>query len=130
LFGLLLGYGIYFKGLSTGFEMLLYWFLINGVLSAIGTALAFGHPVSILTAFLAAPFTSLNPAIAAGWVAGYVEAKVRNPKVKDFEDLGKIEKIRGYWKNNVTRVLLVVVFANLGSTIGTFVALPYLVSLL
>ncbi|MFH1424578.1 MAG: TraB/GumN family protein [archaeon] len=123
-------YGIVSKGLGTGLEMFMYWFLINGVLSAIGAAAAGGHPVSIASAFLAAPFTSLNPAIAAGWVAGYVEAKVRKPKVADFEDLNKMGRLRDWWKNRVTRTLLVVIFANLGSSIGTFAALPYLLSLL
>lgn len=130
LFVLLLGYGFFTKGAGVTFEMLMWWFLINGTLSAIGTAAAFGHPYSIVSAFLAAPFTSLNPMVAAGWVAGYVEASVRKPKVKDFERLNRLDKLRDYWKNSVTRVLLVVVFANLGSTIGTVIALPYLMSLL
>lgn len=130
LFALLIGYGIFAKGLLTGAEMFVWWFLLNGIFSAIGVAVAFGHPLSILSAFLAAPFTSLNPAVAAGWVAGYVEAKVRKPKVKDFEALNRMEGMKAWWKNRVTRVLLVVVFANLGSTIGTVIALPYLLSLL
>jgi pheromone shutdown protein TraB len=68
-------------------EMIQRWFLINGTLSAIGTAIAFGHPITIATAFVAAPFTSLNPAVAAGWVAGLVEAFLRKPQVRDFENL-------------------------------------------
>ena len=130
LFAMLIGYGFYARGAGVSLEMLKWWFLINGTLSAIGTAAAFGHPASVIAAFLAAPFTSLNPMVAAGWVAGYVEAKVRKPRVKDFEGLNRLERFRDYWKNSVTRVLLVVVFANLGSTIGTVVALPYLMSLL
>lgn len=130
LFAFLITYGFFARGFATGFEMLWYWFIINGTLSAIGVLLAFGHPLSIGTAFLAAPFTSLNPAIAAGWIAGYVEVKLRNPKVKDFENLNQLRRIRDYWENGVTRILLVVVFGNVGSTIGTFVALPYLASLL
>ena len=67
-------------------------------------------------------FTSLNPAIAAGWVAGLVEAYLRKPQVRDFENLGDdISHLKGFWRNNITRVLLVVIFANLGSAIGTFV---------
>lgn len=110
-------------------DALLWWFLINGSLSAIGTAIARGHPLSILTAFVAAPLTSLNPAIAAGWVAGYVEFKIRKPVVKDFQNLGKIEDLKGFFNNRVIRLLMVVALANLGSMIGTFVALPYLLSL-
>jgi pheromone shutdown-related protein TraB len=130
LFAVLVGYGLLTKGAGVTASMLLWWFLINGSLSAIGTALAFGHPASVLAAFLAAPLTSLNPLVAAGWVAGWVQARVKNPRVRDFEGLNKLNGFRDYWKNDVTRVLLVVIFANLGSTIGTVVALPYLLSLL
>jgi pheromone shutdown-related protein TraB len=129
LLGLLV-YGFATKGLGTTLNMLMWWFLINGTLSALGALIALGHPLSILTAFLAAPFTSVNPLLAAGWFAGYVEAKIRNPKVKDFKNLNKLDSVKAYWKNQVTRILLVVAFANLGSIIGTFIALPVVMSLL
>jgi len=105
-----------------------WWFIINGSLSAIGAAIARGHPLSIGTAFLAAPLTSLNPAIAAGWVAGYVEAKLRTPVVKDFKELSKIENFKEFWNNRVIRLLMVVALANLGSMIGTIIAFPYIAS--
>lgn len=108
---------------------LLMWFLINGSLSALGTAIARGHPLSILTAFVAAPLTSLNPAIAAGWVAGYVEFKLRKPVVKDFQTLSKMDSTKDFFNNKVIRLLMVVALANVGSMIGTFIALPYLISL-
>ena len=117
----LIGYGFYAVDTDVSIEMMQRWFLINGTLSAIGTAIAFGHPITIATAFVAAPFTSLNPAVAAGWVAGLVEAFLRKPQVRDFEDLAEdITHLKGFWKNNITRILLVVMFANLGSAIGTF----------
>ena len=117
----LIGYGFYAVDTDVSIEMIQRWFLINGTLSAIGTAIAFGHPITIATAFVAAPFTSLNPAVAAGWVAGLVEAFLRKPQVRDFEDLAEdITHLKGFWKNNITRILLVVIFANLGSAIGTF----------
>ncbi len=108
---------------------LLWWFLINGSLSALGTLIARGHPLSILTAFVAAPLTSLSPAVAAGWVAGYVEFKLRKPVVKDFKNLSKLDSTKDFFNNRVVRLLMVVALANLGSMIGTFVALPYLFSL-
>jgi pheromone shutdown-related protein TraB len=107
-------------------NVFLWWFLIIGGFSAIGTLIARGHPFSILTAFVAAPFTALHPAIAAGWVAGYVEAKLRTPVVKDFQDLSKIEGFKDFWNNKVIRLLMVVALANLGSMIGTIVAFPYI----
>ena len=117
----LIGYGFFAVDTDVSIEMIQRWFLINGSLSALGTAIAFGHPITIATAFVAAPFTSLNPAVAAGWVAGLVEAFLRKPQVRDFENLADdITHLRGFWQNNITRILLVVMFANLGSAIGTF----------
>ena len=103
-------------------DILLWWFLINGSLSALGAAIARGHPLTILTAFLAAPLTSLNPAVAAGWVAGYVESKIRPPVVRDFKNLSKIDSFKEFWNNKVIRLLMVVALANLGSMFGTFIA--------
>ncbi len=121
---------------STGFDpwnkikdIFLIWFLIHGILSGIGVAIARGHPLSILTAFVAAPFTSLEPFFAPGWFAGLVEAKLRKPVIKDFQELSKIESVRGFLKNKVIRLLMVVALGNLGSIIGTIIALPWILSL-
>ena len=117
----LIVYGFFTVDTDVSIEMIQRWVLINGTLSALGTAAAFGHPITIAVAFIAAPFTSLNPTIAAGWVAGLVEALLRKPQVRDFESLADdITHLRGFWQNNITRILLVVIFANLGSAIGTF----------
>jgi len=110
-------------------DIFLVWFLVHGILSAVGAAIARGHPLSILTAFLAAPFTSLEPFFAPGWFAGLVEAKLRKPVVKDFQDLSKIESMRDFFKNKVIRLLMVVALANLGSIIGTIIALPWILGL-
>lgn len=107
---------------SAGLQQTISWFLWNGTLSAIGTAIAFGHPLAIITAFIAAPITSLTPLLAAGWFAGIVQAYFRRPNVRDFETLAEdVFHVKGFWHNKVTRVLLVVILANLGSSIGTFV---------
>jgi pheromone shutdown-related protein TraB len=120
--------GFFYGGKDVGGEMLLLWVLANAIFAGIGALLAFCHPVTFLSAIVAAPLTSLNPMIAAGWVAGLVEASIRKPKVSDLEDLPKdILSVRGFWKNKVTRILMLVVFANLGSSIGTFVALPLMI---
>ncbi|MFP4460791.1 MAG: TraB family protein, partial [Thermotogota bacterium] len=88
----------------------------------LGALAALAHPLSILTAFAIAPITSLNPLLAAGWFAGLVEALIRKPSVKDFETLSEdVMSFKGFWKNKVTKVLLVVILANVGSTIGTLV---------
>ncbi|SJZ45011.1 TraB/GumN family protein [Garciella nitratireducens] len=107
---------------SKGIDQIISWILWNGSLSAIGTIIAGGHILSILTAFLVAPITSLNPLLAAGWFAGFTESFIRKPRVKDFKNLTEdISTIKGFWKNRVTKILLVVILANLGSVIGTWI---------
>ncbi len=124
-------WGFYHGGAHVGGDMIIWWILANGILAGLGAAIALAHPLTILSSILAAPLTSLNPMIAAGWVSGLVEAFSRKPKVRDFENLPKdIVSIKGFWKNKITRILLVVVFTNLGSSIGTFVAIPLMVKVL
>jgi len=122
---LLILLGFFFGGADTGTSMLTWWVLANGVLAGVGAAVAMAHPLTVLSSILAAPLTSLNPMIAAGWVAGLVEAFSRKPRVRDLEGLPEdILSMRGFWRNKVTRILLVVVFTNIGSSLGTFVAIP------
>lgn len=123
--------GFFIGGSKTGKDMVVWWLLANGILAGVGALAALAHPLTIVSSILAAPLTSLNPMVAAGWVSGLVEAFSRRPRVIDFENLQEdIHSLRGFWKNKVTRVLLVVVFTNLGSSIGTFVAIPLMVKAL
>jgi pheromone shutdown-related protein TraB len=119
----LLAVGFFKGGAEHSVESIYIWILVNGILSAAGTAIAFGHPITILSAFVGAPITSLNPMIAAGWVAGLVQAWIKKPTVHDLEDLpNAISSLKGFWLNPVSRILLVVVLANLGSTLGTIIS--------
>ncbi|MBN1102675.1 MAG: TraB/GumN family protein [Deltaproteobacteria bacterium] len=123
--------GFYTSGTSTGTDMIVWWAITTGALSGLGAAMALGHPLTILSAVLSAPLTTLHPLIAAGWVAGLVEALLGRPKVKDFQNLLEdITSLKGFWKNKITRILLVVIFTNLGASIGTFVAIPLMIKLL
>ncbi|XXM74598.1 TraB/GumN family protein [Lysinibacillus sphaericus] len=107
---------------DAGLQQSISWILWNGGFSALGVAIALGHPLAILTAFIAAPITSLNPLLAAGWFAGAVQAYFKRPNVADFDRLSEdVLSIKGFWSNKVTRVLLIVVLANLGSSLGTFI---------
>jgi pheromone shutdown-related protein TraB len=116
-------YGFFHSGARHSLESISIWILVNGILAAVGAALALGHPLTVLSAFVAAPITSLNPTIAAGWVSGLVQAWVKKPTVADLEELPEaISSVRGFWTNPVSRILLVVVFSNLGSTLGTFIS--------
>lgn len=127
----LIGYGFLRADPEVSWQMVKIWVLANGTLSALGALLALAHPLTILIAFVAAPFTSLNPMVAAGWVAGLSEALLKRPRVRDFETLpADIVTLRGFWRNGITHILLVVALANVGSSIGTFVGLPLMSALL
>jgi pheromone shutdown-related protein TraB len=127
----LMAAGFYGSGLEVGAHMIKWWILTTGVLAGLGAAAALSHPLTILAAALSAPITCLHPMIAAGWVAGLVEAILGKPKVRDFESLlNDISTIKGFWRNKITRILLVVVLTNLGASIGTFVAIPLMLKAL
>ncbi|MFC4736638.1 TraB/GumN family protein [Bacillus daqingensis] len=107
---------------AAGLEQTISWLLWNGSFSALGAAIAFGHPLAVLTAFVIAPLSSLNPLMAAGWFSGFVQAYIRRPNVGDLEVLSDdVQSLKGFWQNKVTRVLLVVILTNIGSTLGTFI---------
>lgn len=118
----LIGYTL-LQSTQMGLQQIKSWFLWNGTLSALGTLLCASHPLTVLTALIAAPFTSLNPLLAAGWFAGLAEAFLRKPKVSDFSSLTEdVSTLKGFYKNRVTHILLVVIMANLFSTLGTIIS--------
>ncbi|HIF05081.1 MAG TPA: TraB/GumN family protein [Candidatus Poseidoniales archaeon] len=98
------------------------WLLINAGLAALGALLARGHPLAILTAAIASPITSLNPMLAAGWFAGLVQLKVAQPSTRDLQDFLKLDRVSLFWRNKVGRVLLVTALANIGSSVGAWIA--------
>lgn len=109
--------------LQTGLRQLSTWVLWTGALAALFTALSLGHPLSILTSFVAAPFTTLHPLLACGWFAGLVEATIKKPAVKDIQNIQTdILSIKGVFKNRFLKTVLVVFMANIGGSIGTFIA--------
>lgn len=124
-------FGFFSGGTHSGTDMITLWIAANGILAGLGAVIALAHPLTILASIVAAPLTSLNPMIAAGWVSGLVEAFTRKPKVIDFENLqNDILSVQGFWRNSVTRILLVVVLTNLGSTLGTMVAIPLMLKVI
>ncbi len=120
--------GFTFGGVEKTGNALVAWVLANGILSALGSLIALGHPLTILASFIAAPITSLNPTIGAGMVAGLVQIYLVRPKVIDFENVSDdASSPKMWWKNRLTRTLLVTILASLGSSIGTFVAFPFII---
>lgn len=120
LVGFIIGFS---KSADLGLQLVLDWVLINGGLSALGAMIALGHPFTVIGAFIAAPLTSLNPTIGAGMVTAAIETYMRKPKVEDFSRLrSDTTSVKGWWKNRVTRVLLVFILSTLGSAAGTYLA--------
>lgn len=120
-------FGIYRSGFDTILEMGKIWILANGVLAALGAIAALAHPLTILISFVGAPITSLNPTIGVGMVAGLLEYVFRTPRVLDMESLNTdILSLKGWYRNRVTRILLVFFLSSLGSSVGTFLAIPWL----
>ena len=118
----LIGYTL-MQSTQMGLQQIKSWFLWNGLLSAFGTLLCSSHPLTVLTALVAAPFTSLNPLLAAGWFAGLTEAVLRKPKVSDFSNLSEdVATFKGFYKNRVTHILMVVIMANIFSSIATIIS--------
>jgi len=103
---------------------LLEFVLLTGGLAFAGSLLAGSKIPSAITAFIVAPFTAIHPLLAAGWFAGIVEAKLRGVSMEDLASLSKSESLRDMWNNNLFRILLVVVGANIGTTIGVFLSIP------
>lgn len=111
------------RNTELGWQLVIEWFLINGILSGGATILALAHPVTVIATFFAAPLTSLNPTIGAGFVAAGVELYMRKPKVRDFSTLRHdVTQLKGWWKNRVSRTLLMFILATVGSAVGTWVA--------
>ncbi len=122
---LVMGLMAYFLTTGEGIdivELFTVWTLANAVFAAIGCILARGHILAILTAALASPITSLNPTLAAGWFAGYVQLKVAEPTTEDLQNFLKLDRFGLFWSNRAGKVLLVTALTNLGSMAGAWVA--------
>lgn len=109
--------------IQTGLQQLSVWVLWTGVLAAGFTALSLGHPLSIITSFLAAPFTTIHPLLACGWFTGIVEASLKKPTVQDVQNISAdIFSFKGFFRNRFLKIILVVMMANIGASIGTLIA--------
>jgi len=122
---LVMGLMAYYLSTGSDIDMVQFftvWTIANAVFAAIGCILARGHPFAILTAALASPITSLNPALAAGWFAGYVQLKMAEPSAEDLAEFLKLDNLGMFWSNKAGRVLMVTALTNLGSMAGAWVA--------
>lgn len=123
----LLAAGFFTGGAVNSFDMLIRWLLWNGSLAALGTIIALGHPVAVITAFVGAPVATINPFIGVGLFSGLAQAWIRKPQVRDMEHLATdVTSIRGFYKNRISHVLLIFFLSSFGGAIGNFIAVPAL----
>ncbi|MEM8962589.1 MAG: TraB/GumN family protein [Acidobacteriota bacterium] len=112
----------YTQGTDAAGANISFWILANGIPAAIGAILALSHPLTILTAFLASPLTSLTPLIGASYVCAFVQVYMRPPTVGELRHVGQdIGKIHKWWSNRLLKVFLAFLLPGLGSTIGSWV---------
>ena len=117
------------KGPEAAGENALFWILANGIPSGFGGLLAMAHPLTVLTAFVSAPFTSLTPVIGVGYVTAFVQAYLQPPIVRDFQTVAEDIAIPGrWWKSRLLRVFLAFLLPTIGSIIGTWVGGTRIVS--
>lgn len=119
--------GFVFFGKDKGFDIVITWLISNGIPSGIGALIALAHPVTIIVSIAAAPITSLNPTIGAGMVAAICEWFIKKPRIGDAEGLGNdIATFRGWYKNRISHILLILLFVSLGSVLGSLLIFPVL----
>ncbi|MFO0750129.1 MAG: TraB/GumN family protein [Myxococcota bacterium] len=111
-------------------ELLLAWILPTSLASGLGALLVGGKPLSILSALLCSPITTIHPLIASPMIVGPVEAWVRKPTVEDCENIHRdVQTFRGFFRNPFTRTLIVALAAGLGSAIGAWIGLSWVISI-
>ena len=115
---------LFYRNAMMGWHALRDWVIYTAVLSALGAAVAGGHPLSVLTAAVMGPLKPLRPpGLSSGVFSGMVEAWLRKPRVADFQSLRKdLLHVSGWWRNRVARTLLVFMLTNLGTIAGEYLA--------
>ena len=118
---------IFFLAIINGIDIqggLIEFILIGGGMAFLGSILSGSKIQSAIVGFIVAPLTIIHPLLAAGWFSGLTEAKYRKIRKSDISNLGKIESLKDLWRNNIFRILLVVLGTNIGVSIATLVILP------
>jgi pheromone shutdown-related protein TraB len=114
---------LFYRGAEFGADALWIWVLCTGIGAAIGALAAGGHPLSAAAAFIVAPLKPFRPGVPVGAASAGVEVWIHRPRVADFDSLrDDVIHWTGWWKNRISRTLLVFVFSNMGMMFGTWVA--------
>ena len=110
-------------GHALGRDLLLQWVVWTCGLTAFGALLAGANPLSLLAGALVAPFKPFRPGLPSGMFSALVELRLRKPAYPDFLALrDDAQTLRGWYRNRVTRVVLVFMLTNLGTVAGEWMA--------
>jgi pheromone shutdown protein TraB len=118
-------------GVSDGFLLRLFgaWFLVNAVFAAALAKLAGAHWSSAGVGGAVAWLTSVNPLLAPGWFAGYVELRYIDVNVADIGTLNEIvsdeerpirQLLADLQAVPLFRLIAVVALTNVGSFVGSW----------
>ncbi len=131
LFVAALVYGWRWSDKTNFTEMMLAWILPTSIGAGGLTLLAGGSILTVLSAIVVAPIAAIHPLLGTGMVTGIVEAWRRKPSVADCERLpDDIQSFKGFWRNPVTRILLIAVASGIGTAAGFWVGVGWVASLL
>jgi len=112
-------------------EMMLAWIAPTSIGAGLFTLIGGGHLLTVLSAVVVAPIAAIHPLLGTAMVTGLVEAWLRRPSVADCERLPEdIQSLRGFWRNPVTRILLIAILSGLGTAIGFWVGVGWVASLI
>jgi pheromone shutdown-related protein TraB len=112
-------------------HVMLAWILPTSIASAGMTLLVGGTLATALSAVVAAPIAAIHPLFGTGLVTGLVEAWRRRPSVLDCEQLPEdIQSFKGFRRNPVTRILLVVIASQIGTFVGFWFGVGWVATLL
>ena len=124
-------------GASNGFllELFVAWFIVNAVLAGgLAKVAGAGWP-SALVGGGVAWLTSINPLLAPGWFAGYVELRYIDVNVSD---IGRLNEILNDEESPIAdifarmrevplfRLILIAGLTNVGSMIASLVVFPFI----
>lgn len=119
--------GFFSGGSEKTLHIAYQWIIYTAVSAGIGGVITLAHPLSIICAMISVPITTIH----AGWAAGFVEAIIRKPQVKDLENvLDDITTLKGIWTNKITRIFLVMTVTNVTTLIGMIWATKIVASII
>jgi pheromone shutdown-related protein TraB len=124
-------YGWQWSESSSFAELMLAWILPTSIGAGGMTLIAGGSLFSVASALLVAPIAAIHPLLGTGMVVGVVEAWRRKPSVAECERLPEdIQSFKGFWRNPVTRILLIAVASGIGTAVGFWIGVGWVASLL